>query len=650
MISKGKSKGGIATLRSNTANVDPISSLTDSINILTYSVDKLNDTVGDMMDVAGNDGKKTSSRRRVRSTSNIKVNSHLLRTNSLSPDKDDPNKKKKNIPYNPLSDPESARQDYENVGIIIRNAFGGVKGLFERMTGSLDALVKDKDKKGGIGDNALAILGVGATAAAIVGLGVGIVNAIREGFERARGSEDRIDNRSARERAEAGGARVNGGTARALPTVTPEQQRENLQQMRDAEAADRAAAQPTTSPPIEVTPAPTPVPQGLANTNLINPSSFNNSDIISTPTPQEVNNKDDIANNFVITLSDAITKNITPIITKNDATPVEDNTPDVVPYYEDNSSLNLRDFETPTSGYAGTLAAGRAAAAVAPAIPAIPGAAAAGAAASAGLGAVASLGVPAIAAAIVTAMAAAPRSLNNNEAEELAQETARMTRLGLYPAPAPPDVSTAPNITAPDAPPIPAPPAAVASIAAPPSPPAVAGPIIAPLVSTPIAPPIPQAPPSTPTVVEAPAPAPAVPNITPFAAPAPAPPVVAPPINPPVPAITANPPTVRPEDDPVAIAQRAVSYAQAMARATGSAQTLPTPPAPIPPPTAPVPPPARQVIVVQPPSPPPFIPPQINMPRATGGANIGRGVGFAPTPFAPPSPTARTPSYPNRMF
>lgn len=181
--------------------------------------------------------------------------------------------------------------------------------------------------------------------------------------------------------------------------------------------------------------------------------------------------------------------------------------------------------------------------------------------------------------------------------------------------------------------------------------------------------PAPVAPPSTPTGITSPTevPIPMAPIDVPRIAEPTATPTPAAPSNPPAvsqptpvptpaqPAITSRPATAA--DRPDLVLRPPV--AQSPAVPSPQAQVIPSvPPAPstnTPVPTAPaprpVPTPNRQPVIVQQNlSPPPYIPPQINMPQAIGGANRGRGMGFVPIPPAPPSPTARTPSYPNRSF
>lgn len=165
----------------------------------------------------------------------------------------------------------------------------------------------------------------------------------------------------------------------------------------------------------------------------------------------------------------------------------------------------------------------------------------------------------------------------------------------------------------------------------------------APSVNAPADVPTPQAPTNIPRIQDpASVPTPQAPTNVPAVAAPNADPVV---VRPPV--VVPAPP--RPDAAP-AVQQPAIVQAPAAPATAPIQPSLPLPP-PAPPP-APAIPPARQnpVVIMSAPQPPPYIPPTINQPRATGGGNIGRGVGFAPPPPSPSSPTARTPSYPSRSF
>lgn len=591
MLPLGTSAGGLDALRGRSSSVDPVAALTNSVIILTTSVDKLNDAVVDMVDVGedatdqpSTSGRKTKRRRQAQINYKRDSDSSWLRIRTPEEREherklvDDETRSQRRVQFSSF-DSKKNQEELVIIGNAIKESFGGMRKIFDRLISPLEEFVTSNRKT-----SAVVALGAGlGVAGSILGLGGSAAAAVQEGVARGTEGRQRLDAQGSR-RSQGPIPNANPGTNLITP-YTPEQQQEN----RRAIIENR-----------EITPE--------EERRFNSPSSYGSN--------QDATPVDD----FI----DKLNQRFESGSKDNDASP------DLVPYYNQDN-LNPREFETPAFGPAALVA---------------PGAGGAAGAGGAGIGIMGARpgsgpgrrGDPVgagrellrlldgLAGIINPGYGAAQSYRRAEEARQATEATEAFRResterLARVPGPPIPEVA---NIPMPSAPPadvptpqapsvVPRTPEATPQVQTPPAP------NIASMVVPPDVVPSPQAPTITPSV--------AVPQVDPV--------VVRPPVVAPAPQVAATPQVQAPTivQNPAAVTQ----------------PPLPLPP-PAPPPAPPIPPARQPVVVMQAPQPPPYIPPNINQPRATGGGNIGRGVGFSPPPPSPASPTARTPSYPNRNF
>lgn len=592
MLPQGNSRGGAELLKQYAANSNPLAPLNDSIQLLTTSVDKLNDAIVDLVDIEEEDlesestGRKTKRRRQ--KITNLKYKWDKSSSQFRLGDEKDQRKED-------LREYERGRTPFrtfesdsnkQDLEFFGRIIEGSITGLGNIFKRMMAPIQEIAEATRG-GRGGLGALGLGALALTGI-VGAGVAAAASESVSQgvARGQAGRATLDTQPPVNQQNGEGQRRFQNRANPNITPEQQQQNREAIQQEEQRIEQERREN-------------LDRRLREQYAI-PNRFDNNILDNDVEPVEQ-------------ALDAIIKRLeSDDGQKNDATPDEFN---LSPYYQ--NDLNPRDLITPTMGPVLAQAAG-------------------GAGVMTGEGAIIGGGtmaqrmqrnqragegaaISAITEALRTIVEIPRRifgssSANMDEAARLNQEHWDMVREGRYPAPPIPEVPTAPNIPAPTAVPTPQAPVTVPRVDTPPAPP------------TPVARDMPQAPPAVEPVAR------------------PAPPVAVP--TPQAPAI-ARPDVIRP---PIAQPQAVpVPQAQAIpANPPAVAPIPPPPPAPLP--TPPIPPARQPVVVMQAPQPPPYVPPQINMPRASGGENIGRGRGFAPLPPAPPSPTTRTPSYPQRGF